>query len=64
MAIVPSLQAPTLGNRPDEPKAMTRIGCWLLCTFSSIGRASALHAEGYRFETYRVHQEWAINSLK
>ena len=37
---------------------------FFICTLSSIGRASALHAEGYRFETYRVHQEWAINSLK
>lgn len=31
---------------------------FFICILSSIGRASALHAEGYRFETYRVHQEW------
>lgn len=29
---------------------------FFICTLSSIGRASALHAEGYRFDPYRVHQ--------
>ena len=42
LSTAPPLQVPTLGNRPDEPKAMTRIGCWLLCAVSSAVRASAL----------------------
>lgn len=42
---------------------MIRIGCWLLCTVSSTGRASALQAEGCRFESYRVHQNSTVIQL-
>ena len=52
-----------LERRPVTAKVVGSSPIWVVWGLSSAGRASALQAEGHRFEPYRPHfnaREWLV----